>query len=167
VVTYDFPGTAYTAERLKWIWYDGLGAPEKHDELVLPGNEPLPEQGAIFIGEKGRLLLPHFMELPRLIVDGKYEALDMEKIESKFQLGPPVRNYDEEGNKHYHQFVDACMGKDTCSAPFSYASRLTETILLGVVANRFPDKVLHWNRTASKFAESEANQYLDSEYRSF
>ena len=32
----------------------------------------LPEQGAMFIGEKGRLLLPHFMELPRKIVDGAY-----------------------------------------------------------------------------------------------
>src|SRR5690606_29121773 len=74
-VTYTFPGTEYTADTLKWIWYDGPGAPEKHKDLILPNNDKLPGQGAMFVGEKGRLLLPHFMELPRLIVDGKYQEL--------------------------------------------------------------------------------------------
>ena len=68
---------------------------------------------------------------------------------------------------HYHQFVDACLGKDKCSAPFSYASRLTETILLGVIAGRFPNKVLHWNNENAKFSEEEANQFLESKYRDF
>ena len=163
IVKYEFPGTKYTTESLTWVWYDGEGAPKKHKDLNLPGNEKLPDQGAMFIGEKGRLLLPHFMELPRLIVDGKYESFDV----SEFEMGPPVRDYDLEGNKHYHQFVDACMGKDECSAPFSYAARLTESILLGVIANRFPKKTLHWNNETSVFSETEANEFLDFEYRSF
>ncbi len=166
VVTYKFPGTKYTAETLKWVWYDGPGAPNMHRELNLPNNEKLPEQGAMFVGEKGRLLLPHFMELPRLIVDGKYEAIDPSLIEG-FELGEPIRNYDVEGKKHYHQFVDACLGKGECSAPFSYASRLTETILLGVIAGRFPNKTLHWDSEKAKFAEDEANQFLDAPYRDF
>ena len=163
VVTYEFPGTRYTAESLKWVWYDGEGAPKKHRDLKLPGNEELPDQGAMFIGEKGRLLLPHFMQLPRLIVGRKYEPFD----ESQFDLAPPVRDYETEGNKHYHQFVDACLGRDECSAPFSYAARLTETILLGVVANRFPNTKLHWNSVASEFTERAPNEFLDFRYRSF
>lgn len=163
IVTYKFPGTKYTAKTLKWVWYDGPGAPKKHRDLKLPNNEQLPDQGAMFMGEKGRLLLPHFMELPRLIVNGKYEKIDV----SKFNLGEPVRDYDSEGKKHYHQFVDACMGKDTCSAPFSYAARLTETILLGVIAGRFPNKKLHWDNENAQFSESAANKFLDSEYRKF
>jgi predicted dehydrogenase len=163
IVNYEFPGTKHTAETLKWIWYDGPGAPDEHEELTLPGNEKLPDQGAMFIGEKGRLLLPHFMQLPRLIIDGKYEKFDV----SKFEMGPPVRDYNSEGNKHYHQFVDTCLGNDTCSAPFSYAARLTETILLGVIAGRFPDKTLHWDRENAKFSESEANKFLDAPYREF
>ncbi|MDN5204882.1 Gfo/Idh/MocA family oxidoreductase [Fulvivirgaceae bacterium BMA10] len=166
VVTYKFPGTKYTAKTLKWVWYDGPGAPNMHKELNLPNDDKLPEQGAMFIGEKGRLLLPHFMEIPRLIVKGKYEELDASMIES-FQLGEPIRNYDVEGKKHYHQFVDACLGKDNCSAPFSYASRLTETILLGVIAGRFPNKTLHWDSEKAKFSEEEANQFLDAPYRDF
>src|SRR5690606_37327318 len=90
-VTYEFPGTKYTTRSLTWVWYDGPGAPPLHEELVLPGmdtstdrkqstakahtpgkvsldpmvaaDNELPEQGAMFVGKKGRLLLPHFMQL--------------------------------------------------------------------------------------------------------
>ncbi len=166
-VTYVFPGTKQTTETLEWVWYDGVGAPKKHKELMLPNNELLPDQGAMFIGEKGRLLLPHFMELPKLIINGNYQDLDLTIIKNAALLGEPIRNYDSEGKKHYHQFVDACLGKDDCSASFSYAARLTETILLGVIAGRFPNKTLHWDNENARFAEEEANQFLDAPYREF
>jgi hypothetical protein len=70
-------------------------------------------------------------------------------------------------NDHYHQFVDTCLGKDECSAPFSYAAKLTESILLGVIANRFPNETLHWDIKAAKFSEKEANKLLKSKYRKF
>lgn len=196
VVTYEFPQTKYTAKTLKWIWYDGPGAPKAHKDLILPGTTKkdttlakeeksledkmsletnvasegtLPEQGAMFVGEKGRLLLPHFMQLPKKIVDGKYVdiALEIAAIEKENNMGKPIRNYASEGPKHYHQFIDACLGKDTCSAPFSYASKLTETILLGVIAGRFPNQTLNWDSKRAKFLEEAANQYLKGEYRKF
>ncbi len=163
IVTYEFPGTKHTAEKLKWVWYDGPGAPQGHEDLKLPGDELLHDQGAMFIGEKGRLYLPHFQKLPQLIIKGKYKKIDIET----FNLGEPVRDYESEGKKHYHEFVEACLGRATCSAPFSYAARLTETILLGVVAGRFPNQLLHWDSNAAKFAEDEANQYLSGSYREF
>ncbi len=163
IVTYEFPETKYTGKTLKWVWYDGPGAPEKHKDLKLPNGEELHDQGAMFMGEKGRLYLPHFQKLPQLIVDGQYKEMDIES----FNLGAPVRDYESEGKKHYHQFVDACLGTGECSAPFSYASRLTETILLGVIAGRFPNKTLHWDAETAKFSEEEANQYLESVYRDF
>lgn len=151
VVTYRFPGTKYTTEKLKWVWYDGPGAPKEHKDLILPNAEKLPEQGAIFIGEKGNLLLPHW-DYPKLIVNGKYEKIEF----------PMIDKVD-----HYHQFIDACLGKATCSAPFSYASRLTESILLGVIANRFPNKTLHWDIKAASFSETKANKLLETNYRVF
>lgn len=163
LVTYEFPATEYTTENFKWIWYDGPCAPDNHDDLILPGNEQLHDQGAMFIGEKGRLYLPHFQKLPQLIVDGEYKEIDV----AKFGLEGPVRDYASESKKHYHQFVDACLGKDEVSAPFSYASRLTETILLGVIAGRFPNQTLHWDNENAKFKEEAANKYLDGSYRDF
>ena len=165
-VTYEFPQTRYTTETLKWVWYDGLRSPEMHSDLELPNEESLPIQGAMFMGEKGRLLLPHFMESPRLIVDGAYVELDQNLIDS-FKLGKPIRDYETEGKKHYHQFVDACLGKATTSAPFSYSAKLTETILLGAIAGRFPNETLHWDSQSAKFSELKANAYLDGSYRTF
>ena len=168
LVTYEFPRTKYTTEKLKWVWEDGSGVPKKHKDLKLPNKDKLPMQGAMFIGEKGRLLLPHFMELPKLIVDNKYVELDLTEFEKSGQItNKPVRDYSGESYLHYHQFVDACLGKDTCSAPFSYSARLTETILLGVIAGRFPGKTLHWDNNLAKFKEEEANKFLDSPYREF
>ncbi|MBN1821674.1 MAG: Gfo/Idh/MocA family oxidoreductase [Prolixibacteraceae bacterium] len=151
IVSYEFPGTKYTTESLKWIWYDGTNAPLKHEDLILPDNEKLPGQGAVFVGEKGRLLLPHW-DFPKLIVNGKFEKIDLPEIET---------------NDHYLQFVDTCLGNDTCSAPFSYSARLTESILLGVVANRFPDETLHWDINSAQFSEDKANGLLKGEYRDF
>ncbi|WP_430932101.1 Gfo/Idh/MocA family protein [Saccharicrinis sp. 156] len=151
LVEYQFPGTDYTTDKFKWIWYDGPGAPEKHKDLKLPNDEKLPEQGAMFVGEKGNLLLPHW-DYPKLIVDGKYEKIDF----------PTLEKVD-----HYHQFIDACLGKAECSAPFTYGAKLTEAILLGVIANRFPKKKLHWDIKNAKFAEAEANLLLKTKYRKF
>lgn len=151
VVSYKFPGTRFTKKTLKWIWYDGKEAPQDHKDLLLPGGEKLPEQGAVFVGEKGRLLLPHW-DYPKLIMDDKYEEIAFPEISD---------------DDHYHQFVDACLGKASCSAPFSYGSRLTEAILLGVIANRFPDKTLHWDAETARFKEEEANLLLDTAYREF
>ncbi len=165
MVTYEFPGTKYTTDTLKWVWYDGVDADKQREDLMLPGGEHLPDQGAMFIGEKGRLLLPHFQQLPRLIVDGDYVDITDEIMAQN--LGEPVRDYDSEGKKHYHQFVDACLGQGDVSAPFSYASRLTETILLGTIAGRFPNQTLHWDSKTAQFSEEEANKFLDAPYREF
>lgn len=164
VVTYEFPGTEYTTKKFKWVWYDGPGAPKQHKDLKLPNGDNLPDQGAMFIGEKGRLLLPHFMQLPKHIVKDEYVDIDLEPFSN---VGSPTKDYGAESNKHYHQFVDACLGKTETTAPFSYAARLTETILLGVIAGRFPNKKLHWNNQTARFKEEEANAFLDGEYRAF
>ena len=166
-VTYTFPGTKYTSETLTWIWSDGPGVPSSSKDLKLPNNDKLPLQGAMFIGEKGRLLLPHFMELPKHIIDDKYQDIDVTKYDPNGLLGNTKNDYERDAPKHYHQFVDACLGNSEVSAPFSYSARLTETILLGVIAGRFPNKTLHWDSEKAVFKEAEANKFLSGEYRKF
>ena len=115
-VTYTFPGTKYTAKTLTWIWSDGPGAPRISKELKLPNNDKLPQQGAMFIGENGRLLLPHFMELPKHIVGGEYKKIDVSEYDPNGSLGSTINDYEKDAPKHYHQFVDACLGKGVVSA---------------------------------------------------
>lgn len=122
-----------------------------HADLKLPDNEKFPDQGAMFIGDKGNLLLPHW-DYPKLIVDGKYESINFPEMDKA---------------DHYHQFVDTCLGKDKCSASFPYAARPTQSILLGVIANRFPKKLLHWDIVSARFVEQDVNSLLDFKYRKF
>ncbi|MES1180424.1 MAG: gfo/Idh/MocA family oxidoreductase, partial [Verrucomicrobiota bacterium] len=51
------------------------------------------------------------------------------------------------------------------TADFAYAGPLTETILLGDIAARFPQTTLEWHSRKMKFNLSEANQYVRREYR--
>ncbi|MFP6764510.1 MAG: Gfo/Idh/MocA family oxidoreductase [Planctomycetaceae bacterium] len=128
IVEYEFPGTEFTTETMKWTWYDGAYAPPVIQAAGLPEDLKLPAQGAVFVGETGSLLLPHVAE-PQIFGEPASR-------EQKFDLEP--RN-------HYHQWVDACMGSGSTSSPFSYSGPLTEALLLGVVANRFPGEKLMWD----------------------
>src|SRR5206468_1594995 len=51
---------------------------------------------------------------------------------------------------HYRQFVEAVRGNGTTSTPFSYSGPLTETVLLGTLATRFPQTTLEWDAEMMK-----------------
>jgi hypothetical protein len=150
LVEYAFPGTQHTTDTLRIVWSDGAWAPPKVHDFPLPAGAELPDQGAVFIGEKGVCLLPH---------GGPPELLPAEDF---VDYQPPEL---EELN-HYEQFVDACLGKTQASAHFGYAAPLTEALLLGVVANRFPDTTLQWDpQHLSVTNLSDANRLLRRTYR--
>jgi predicted dehydrogenase len=129
VVEYEFPGTKYTTDKMLWTWFDGKSFPPKDvEDLKMPDGRKLPSQGSMFIGEGGKMLLPHV---------GNPEFFPGEV--NKFKR-PSLPNIN-----HYHSWVDAAMGGAPASANFNYAGKLTEALLLGVVANRFPGQTLQWD----------------------
>jgi predicted dehydrogenase len=129
IVEYEFPGTPYTTNTMRWTWYDGADAPPPTDGLGVPEGLKLPNQGSLFVGEDGTMLLPHVSE-PQLFPEDKFKEAQRPDLEPR---------------NHYHQWVDACMGNGKTSSHFGYAGRLTEALLLGVVANRFPGQKLMWD----------------------
>ena len=148
-VFYTFDGTAYTAGRtLPVTWYDGSSRPPA-EVMDLVKGEDFPPYGNIFIGTDGVMLLPH-VDRPVLFPEAKFKDF-------KF---PHVT-----GLKHWEQFVQASRGEDKTTAHFGYAGPLTETILLGNIAARFPHTTLEWHRRRMKFNVAEANQYLRRDYR--
>lgn len=149
VIHYVFPGTPYTeGKTVKVTWYDGDERPSK-EVLSLLGNHTAPSQGSIFIGTKGSMLLPH-VAMPIL-------------------LGPQFKDFalpTVEKANHYHQFVEAVMGNARTSTPLDYSGPLTEAVLLGPLATRFPKSTLEWNGRKLKFKNSpEANALIRRSYR--
>ena len=65
------------------------------------------------------------------------------------------------GDDHYLQFVEAVRGNGQTSAPFSYSGPLTEMVLLGCLATRFPKTDLKWDTKALKVTNvDEANKFV-------
>jgi predicted dehydrogenase len=151
-VFYVFPGNKFTeGKTVNVTWYDGDQRPP--DEIVkLLGGRKLPDQGSIFIGTKGIMVLPHVAP-PILLETGGANELAFER--------PKL-----DGQNHWQQFVQAVRGQGETSAPFSYSGPLTESVLLGGVACRFKGETLDWNAEKLTFTnKAEANQYLTRTYR--
>lgn len=150
---YDFPGTKWTTgDRIAVRWYDGGKKPPRKlagfekDERQLPGG------GSLFIGETGNLLLPH-VGGPQLVPYSKNKGLTRPKLK---------------GRSHYHSFVNACLGKDKTTSNFGFAVPLTETTLLGNIANRFHGQKLIWNHKEMKITNhSGAHALVHREPRKF
>ena len=152
-IVHHFPGTKYTAGAIDYYWYDAGAMPES-DGWPLTGK--LPGQGSMFIGEKGCILLTHIggpQPLPR----EKFTD-DLKRFKEEVHL-PSIPD-------HFRQFVEAAFGRGETTAPFSYSGPLTETVLMGTVANRFPEEKLLWDAKACRFTNNEqANQHLRRTYR--
>jgi hypothetical protein len=62
--------------------------------------------------------------------------------------------------------VDAILGTGQTQANFDYAGPLTEAVLLGSVATRFPKTTLEWDAAGLVFPNTkEANQFVRRTYR--
>ncbi|MEE2808983.1 MAG: Gfo/Idh/MocA family oxidoreductase [Verrucomicrobiota bacterium] len=150
---YDFPGTKWTTgERITVRWYDGGKKPPRKLAGFEKADRQLPGSGSLFIGETGNLLLPH-VGGPQLVPYSRNKGLSRPKLK---------------GRSHYHSFVDACLGKDKTTSNFDFAVPLTETTLLGNIANRFHRQKLIWNQKEMKITNhSDAHALVHREPRKF
>jgi predicted dehydrogenase len=150
IIHYVFPGTPVTeGKTINVHWYDGDERPSQEVQALV-GPRKIPGQGSIFIGTKGVVLLPH-IAMPALFPEAQFKGFELPKAES---------------TNHYHQFVDAVLGNAKTSAPFDYAGPLTEAVLLGPLATRFPKTTLEWDSARLKFRNSpEANAFVRRKYR--
>jgi len=148
-IHYQFPGNQFSCgPTLPITWYDG--ATEKPDEIkAIVGKQRLPDQGSVFVGTEGAVILPHY---------GKPQLYPLEKFKDYVQP-------DATDTNHWEEFVLACQGEGTTSTPFSYAGPLTEAVLLGGVASRFPQTTLKWDAANLKFDLPAANHFVRRSYR--
>ena len=151
IVRYELRGSKYTAEKtIKATWYDGGKGPALA-LAQMPDGYKLPGAGSLIIGTEGTMVLPHWAS-PQL-----YPA-------EKFKNYP--RPKDLGHVDHYHQWVDACLGKGKADANFDYSGPLTEAVLLGSIAVRTQNTNLDWDTRNLRFKNNtQANKLIRRSYR--
>ncbi len=102
----------------------------------------VPGSGAVIIGTDGAILLPHI---------GPPTLHPVDTFATRTVPTVPERN-------HYHEFLDAVLkGPGTvCSAGFDYASLVTEAVLLGSVAQHFPNETLAYDPATMRVTSHKA-----------
>ncbi len=151
-VRYKFPATEYTVgPTIPVTWYDAVGAAPPREKLThIPADFKLPGSGSVLVGEKGSMVIPHHAQ-PKLFPLDAFESDKLPKIESV---------------DHYVQFADACRGQGQTTSAFDYSGPLTETVLLGTVAIRVPEKLLTWNSETLRITNMPAAEpWLTKPYR--
>jgi predicted dehydrogenase len=153
-VHYQFAARG-TQPPVKLSWFDGGIYPPRPD--LLPDDVELKsEGGVIFIGEKGILLHDTYGANPRLYPTALAEAAAFVPKSMPRILW-----------SHELNWTKAIRGEAKASSPFEYAARLTEIMLLGVVALRTGQgkKILYDAEAGRVTNIADANQYLSREYR--
>jgi len=149
---YEFPARG-SMPAVKMTWYDGGLMPDKPEEL---GDEDLNKGGgALLIGSKGKLLHDTYGLKPRLLPKSLNDSYGKPP-----QKLPRIENEDHEMN-----WVNAAKGKTETSCPFEYAARLTEVMLLGIVALRAGKKINYDGANMRVTNVAQANDFLRREYR--
>jgi hypothetical protein len=151
-VKVTYPGTEFTAAQTVDVWwYDGGELPP--DSIRESVGSLWPDQGSIILGTDGMLVLPHGSAQPFVLPVEKTGQMPMNELTDR---------------DHYAEFIDAALagGQARCSADFSYAGPLTESVLIGNVAAHFPGETLEFDAKSLSFPKKrEANQYLTRTYR--
>ncbi len=134
-------------------WYDGGLLPPRPDELET-GSDLDPEDGALFIGDKGKILVEGWGgEHPRILAGGKEKYRRPLSDESALQ-------------RHHDEWVTACKTGSPTKSNFAFAGPLTEAVLLGSVCIRNGGKKLLWDNASLRITnDTRANSLLHYNYR--
>jgi len=110
-------------------------------------------------------------------VGGSHAGAPLPIALGKEPYGPAVKEVEKQwreelkqtkGCNHYGQWVEACKAHDPAKpgSNFEYSVPMTQTLLLGCIALRFPGKELKWDATKREFTNMpEANKWLSSKLR--
>lgn len=152
VARFHFPARG-TQPPVELFWYDGGLLP------LLPADVQLPRGdggGGVLIGERGYLTYETYGNNPKVYPESL--AAEAEQVPKTF---PRVEV------KHEVNWAQACKGQAEASCPFDYAARLTEVMLLGIVALRAGQgRRIEYDGSRMEVTNvPEANRYLTREYR--
>jgi len=151
MIYYDFPARGQLPP-VKMTWYEGGLMPPT--PLELPAGQQLPSNGVLYIGSQGKMFHGSHGGMPQLLPG---ELVEEARTVNKTMPRSPG---------HRQEWLLACKGQGTALSNFSYSGPLTETVLLGVLAQRAPGRKLQWDSKTLKVKNMpELNPHVHKEYR--
>ena len=159
IIKFQFPERNSAARQLtlppvSLTWYDG----GKKPPAELAQGSVLPPGGTLWIGSEGTIFtVDDYSIVFRLLPEKKFEGYQGPK--------PYLPRNPRSEYAPYMEWIAACKGLGTTFSNFDYASRLTESMLVGVLAVRLGKKI-EWdaeNQVAKNAPE--AARMIHREYR--
>jgi predicted dehydrogenase len=145
---YQFPARG-AMPPVRLTWYDGGLLPPKPEELG-ETEEVNKGGGALFVGSKGKLMHDTYGKKPRLLPQSLHDSVGT----------PPRKLARIPDEAHEMNWADAAKGTTQSTCPFEYAAKLTEVMLLGIVALRAGRKLEYDGAGMRVTNVPEANQFL-------
>ncbi len=160
-----FAPNKWVPNGVKLIWMDGGEKPAvdsvpglKEFALKFGGGKPVvPDNGLIVVGDKATTIGQSHATRPVCI------AGDKNALKTVINSSNAAAKY-----SHYGEFVEACLDNDPekCGSKLSYAAPLTEALLIGCIALRFPGEELDFDPKTMQFTNKpEANTFLKAPKR--
>jgi predicted dehydrogenase len=163
IIEYTFGPTPVCPHPIKMWWYDGHKLPtlpsNVHPELK-PGDN-----GCLIVGSKMSAMGGSHASPPRPIAIGT-EPFGKSVKDAEAYWRDELKK--TKGCDHYGQWIQACKDHDPKKpgSNFEYSVPMTQGILLGCIALRFPGKELKFDPKTRRFTNApEANDWLASQPR--
>lgn len=159
IIKFQFPqrtsqALGTTLPPVALTWYDG----GKKPPADLAEGNPLPPGGTLWIGSKGTIYtIDDYSIVFRLLPEQKFKGYEGPK--------PYLPRNPRSEYAPYMEWIAACKGGPTTLSNFEYASRLTEAMLVGVLAVRLGKKI-EWDAADQRATNApEAEPLIRRKYR--
>ena len=139
-------------------WWDGGMLPPRPDELEEGRKMGDDDGGVLFIGDKATLMCGCYGRSPRIIPETKMrEFKQPEKTLARVPGG-------EQG--HEKDWIRSCKDGKPASSNFDHSGPLSEMVLMGNLAVRFPNRRILWDGEKMTVTnDADANAYVRRNYR--
>ena len=151
LITFEFPARG-DHPAVTMTWYDGGLMPPTPAEMA--PRRRLPDNGALYVGSKGKLYHGSHGGIPEVLPVSLREAAA--QVPKTMPRSPG----------HNEEWLLACKGGPKPMSNFDYAGPLTEILLLGVLALRAPGRRLEWDSQNMKIKNApDLDPFVHIEYR--
>ncbi|MDB6053368.1 MAG: putative dehydrogenase [Verrucomicrobiales bacterium] len=150
IITYHFPARG-KMPAVKLVWHDGKKKPSL-DLMEETDEKKIPDNGTLYIGQRGKIFTETYGERPRFISGPK----DFPTPPKTLPRSPG----------HYKEWILACKGGEPAGSNFpDYAGPFTEMVLLGNLAVRSGKKI-EWDAKNLKSTNApETASLVHKQYR--